>query len=120
MVEPGPSFSDGGGIREHTDSSVHLGQVSSRNGSRRLVVDSDLESGRTPVNELDGLLRLDGGNRGVHVLGNHVTAVQQAAGHVLASAGIALDHLQQEERKLVNPQPMALVVAEPSTDVLTP
>ena len=42
--------------------------------------------------ELDGALGLDGGDRGADVLGDDVTAVNHAAGHVLAVAGVALDH----------------------------
>lgn len=40
-------------------------------------------------------LRLDGRDGGVHVLRDDVTSVQQAAGHVLASSRIALDHLHR-------------------------
>lgn len=42
-----------------------------------------------PLPHLDGALGLDGGHAGVHILGHHVTAVHQAAGHVLAVAGVA-------------------------------
>ncbi|RUS82404.1 hypothetical protein EGW08_009856, partial [Elysia chlorotica] len=52
-----------------------------------------LEAGGAPVHELDGPLGLDGGDGGVDVLGDYVTAVQQAAGHVLAVSRVALHHL---------------------------
>ena len=52
-----------------------------------------LEAGWAPVHKLDGALGLDGGDGGVDVLGNHITTVQHAAGHVLAVARITLDHL---------------------------
>lgn len=58
-----------------------------------LVADTKLETGRAPVDELDGALGLEGGNGSVGVVGDDVTAVQQAGGHVLAIAGVALDHL---------------------------
>jgi len=58
-----------------------------------LVANTDLETGRTPVDELDGALGLEGGNCRVRLLGDDVSAVQQAGGHVLAVAGVALDHL---------------------------
>ena len=52
-----------------------------------------LESGRAPVDELDGALGLDGSNGSVDVLGDDVTTVQHAASHVFTMARIAFDHL---------------------------
>ena len=46
--------------------------------------ETNLEASGTPVNELDAALALDGGDGGVHVLGHNITAVEHAAGHVLA------------------------------------
>ena len=57
-----------------------------------LVVDAALEARGTPVDELDGALGLDGGDGSVDVLGDDVSAVHEAARHVLAVAGIALGH----------------------------
>lgn len=45
-----------------------------------------LETCGTPVHKLDGVLGLDGGNGGIHVLGHHIAMVEQAAGHVPATA----------------------------------
>ena len=42
-----------------------------------------LEASRRPVDELNRALRLDVHDGAVHVLGNDVAAVEQAAGHVL-------------------------------------
>lgn len=79
-----------------------------------LVADTKLESSRAPVNELNlkdaqrqisicfsleektgtnSSLGLNGSNGSVAVLGNDVSSVKQAAGHVLALSGIAHDHL---------------------------
>lgn len=60
---------------------------------RGLVADAKLEASGAPVDELDGTLGLEGGNRSVGVVGNNITTVQQACGHVLAVTGVALDHL---------------------------
>ena len=60
---------------------------------------TDLEAGGAPVDELDGALGLDLGDGLGAVLGNNVAAVQQAARHVLAVAGVALDHLRKENRE---------------------
>ena len=54
---------------------------------------NNLEAGRTPVDELDGALRLDRSDGGVHILRDHVAAVQHAAGHVLAVTRVTLHHL---------------------------
>ena len=92
VVQPGPGFGDGGGVGEHADTSGDLGEVTARNDGGRLVVDADLEAGGAPVHELDGPLGLDGGDGGVDILGDHVSPVEHAAGHVLAVAGVALHH----------------------------
>jgi hypothetical protein len=60
---------------------------------RGLVADTELEAGRAPVHKLDGPLRLERGDGVVGVVGNDITTVQKARGHVLAVAGVALDHL---------------------------
>ena len=51
------------------------------------------ESSGTPVHELDGSLSLDGGDGGVDILGDDVSSEEKTTGHVLAVAGVALDHL---------------------------
>lgn len=57
-----------------------------------LVVDTALETSGAPVDELDGALGLNGGDGSINVLGDDVTAVHEAARHVLAVAGVALGH----------------------------
>mmetsp|Transcript_25987 Transcript_25987/g.41153 ORF Transcript_25987/g.41153 Transcript_25987/m.41153 type:complete len:245 (+) Transcript_25987:382-1116(+) len=59
---------------------------------RRLVVDSALEAGGRPVNELDGTLGLDGRDSCVDILGDDITTVHEAARHVLSVAGVTLGH----------------------------
>merc|ERR1712122_457052 len=93
VVQPGPGFGDGGGVGEHADSSLDLGKISSRNHGGWLVVDANLEPSGAPVNKLDGPLGLDGGNGGVDILGDDVSTVQHAAGHVLSMPGVTLHHL---------------------------
>merc|ERR1712027_28638 len=93
VVKPGPGLGDGRGVREHAHGPADLSKVSTRNDGWWLVVDTDLESGGTPVNKLDASLGLDGGNGSVHVLGHNVSSVEEAAGHVLAVTRVALDHL---------------------------
>ena len=93
VVQTGPGFSNGGGVGQHADGAGDLGQITTWNHSWWLVVDSDLETGGAPVDELDGALGLDGGNGSVDVLGDDITTVKHATGHVFAVAGIAFNHL---------------------------
>jgi len=93
VVETSPGLGDSGSVGQHADGTLDLGQVTAGNDGWWLVVDTDLETSWAPVNELDSALGLDVCDGGVDVLGDDVTSVQEAAGHVLAVAGIALDHL---------------------------
>merc|ERR1719205_549903 len=93
VVKPGPGLSNGSGVGQHADSTSNLCSVSPWNNSWRLVVDSNLEASWTPVNKLDAPLGLDGGDGSVHILGDNISSVEKAAGHVLAVTRVALDHL---------------------------
>lgn len=93
VVQPGPGFSDSGGVGQHADGTLYLGQIAAGDDGGRLVVDTDLETGGTPVDKLDGPLGLNGSNGGVDVLGHDVTAVQHATSHVFAVARVAFHHL---------------------------
>jgi len=93
VVKTSPGLSDGGGVAQHADGSLYLGEITSWHDSWWLVVDSDLESGWAPVDELNGSLGLDGGNGSVDILGDDISSVQHAASHVLAMTWVALHHL---------------------------
>eukprot|EP00760_Papus_ankaliazontas_P018112 PhM_4_TR17429/c0_g1_i1/m.78134 len=92
VVDAGEDLGDGSRVGDHADGALHLGEVAAGDDRRGLVVDAALEAGGAPVDELDRALRLDRGDGGVHVLGHDVTAEHEAAGHVLAVAGVALGH----------------------------
>merc|ERR1719371_50573 len=77
---------------DHADGSHDFGEITSWDNSWWLVIDTALEASGAPVDELDGSLGLDGGNGGVDVLGDNVTSVHHAAGHVLAVSGVAFGH----------------------------
>ena len=74
-------------------STVDLCEISVGHVLWGLVADTNLEASGAPVDKLDGALGLERGNGAVNVLGNNVAAVEQAGGHVLSVAGVALDHL---------------------------
>jgi hypothetical protein len=111
VAKSAPCFSNGSGVGEHATvfdvslksyiehigknlhSPVNLGQIAVRHKLRRLVADTDLETSWAPINELNSPLGLDAGNGGVNLLGNNVTTIQETCSHVLAVAGIALNHL---------------------------
>ena len=82
-------------LRELNDlhSAINLGQVTVGNHLGWLVTDTNLEAGWAPIDELDGTLCLESGNSEVDIIGNNIAAVQQASGHVLSVARIALYHL---------------------------
>mmetsp|Transcript_38509 Transcript_38509/g.96795 ORF Transcript_38509/g.96795 Transcript_38509/m.96795 type:complete len:295 (-) Transcript_38509:622-1506(-) len=92
VVQAGEHLCDSGRVGDHAHGALHLGKVTARHNGGGLVVDATLEASRAPVNKLNGALGLDGGHSGVDILGDNVTAVHQAAGHVLAVAGVALGH----------------------------
>ena len=93
VVKTSPGLSNGGGVAQHADGSLYLGQITSWYNGWWLVVDSDLETGWTPVDELDGPLGLDGGDGCVDILGYNVSSVQHTAGHVFTVTWITFDQL---------------------------
>merc|ERR1719273_2382970 len=92
VIDSGEDLSDGSGVGDHADGAHDLGEITTGHNSGGLVVDTALEASGAPVDELDGPLGLDGGDGGVDILGDDITSVHKAAGHVLAVAGIALGH----------------------------
>jgi len=92
VIDSGEDFGDGGRVGDHADGSHDLGEITTGNNGRGLIVDSALETSRAPVNELDGSLGLDGGDSGVDILGDDITSVHEAASHVLSVSGVTLGH----------------------------
>ena len=92
VVDSGEHLGNSRGVGDHAHGTLHLGEISTGNDGRRLVVDTALETSRGPVNELDGSLGLDGSNGSVDILGHNISSVHETAGHVLSVTGIALDH----------------------------
>ena len=92
VIDSGENFSDGSGVGDHADGSHDLGEITTGDNSGGLVVNTALETSGAPVNELDGSLGLDGGDGGVDILGDDITSVHEAAGHVLSVSGVTLGH----------------------------
>ena len=64
-------------------SNIHLSEVPAWDHSGGLIVNADLEPGGTPVNKLNGLLGLDVGDCGVHILWHHVAPAQQTVNYTI-------------------------------------
>ena len=92
VVNAGEDFGNGGRVGDHADGAHNLGEITTGNDGRGLVVNSALETGGAPVDELDSPLGLDGGDGGVDILGDDITSVHKAAGHVLSVSGVTLGH----------------------------
>jgi len=92
VIDATQGLGDGGGVGNHADGALDGGEIPAWDDGGGLVVDAALEASGTPVDELDGPLGLDGGDGEVDVLGDDITAVHEAARHVLAVARIALGH----------------------------
>merc|ERR1711998_388919 len=67
VVHASEHLGHGGGVGDHEARALHLGEVTTRDHGRWLVVDAALEASRAPVDELDGALGLDGSDSSVHV-----------------------------------------------------
>merc|ERR1719273_3043228 len=56
VVHPAHHLSNGSGVTDHQHRALHFGQISSRNHSGWLVINSHFEPGRTPIHKPDGSL----------------------------------------------------------------
>merc|ERR1712066_909378 len=79
VVNAREDLGNGSAVRDHAASAHHLSQVTTWDHGRWLAVDAAFKAGRTPVNKLNGALRLNGGNRCVDVLGHNVPTVHHTA-----------------------------------------
>lgn len=75
-TETTPGGGNGGSVGQHAQTTADLGEVTTGDARGGLIADTELESGRAPVYDLDRLPSLDGGNRRLDVLGNDITTVK--------------------------------------------
>jgi hypothetical protein len=92
VIDSGEDLSDGGRVGDHADGSHDLGEITTWDNGWWLIVDTTLESSWAPVDELDGSLGLDGGDGSVDILGDNITSVHEATGHVLSVSWVTLGH----------------------------
>jgi len=93
VVEPAPGFGNSRGVGKHADGSLDFGKIATRNDSGALVVDANFEAGRAPIDEVDGSSGLDGSDGDIAILGNDITTIEQAAGHIFTATRITFHHL---------------------------
>lgn len=100
VVDSVEDLSNGGVVGEHAASTRNLAHLASLNLRLRLTVDTSLETSGAPVDELDGLLSLDGADGVGNILRKDITSVHEGASHVLTALRIALAHHRRriEER----------------------
>merc|ERR1719181_1409772 len=92
VIDSREDLSDGSGVRDHADGSHDLGEITTWNDGWWLIVDTALETGWAPVDELNGSLGLDGGDGGVDILWNDITSVHEATGHVFTVSWVTFGH----------------------------
>merc|ERR1711977_280697 len=90
VVYAAKNLCNGRGIGNHADGTHDLRQIAARYDRRRLVVNPALKSCGTPVDELNGPLRLDSCDRGIDVLRDDIPSVHHATRHILAMTRVAL------------------------------
>lgn len=93
LFDYSPIFHLGYFLVDNLHCTVSLCHVAVWHMLRRLIADTDLETGRTPVNKLDSLLGPGNGNGRVDFLGDDVATVEQTGRHVFAILRVAFDHL---------------------------
>jgi len=90
LVHAVEDLGDGGGVGLHAHGAGESRHVAAGNNNGWTTVETGLETSGTPVNKLDGALVLDLVDGDADILGDDITTVHQAAGHVLALERIAL------------------------------
>merc|ERR1712038_1606495 len=101
VIDARENLCNRGRIRDHTASTHDFSEIATGNNGWGLVGDAALEACGTPVHELNGPLGLDGGNRCIHILWNHVTTVHHATCHVLAVAGSHFTNIDAGSKTLI-------------------
>jgi len=92
MISPGKHSSNTGIVRDNAHSPLHLGKITTRNNSWRLIVDTTFVALWTPIHKLNGSAGLNGAYCRVHILRHNITMIQQSTSHVISKSRITLNH----------------------------
>merc|ERR1712038_336179 len=90
VIDTGKSLSDCSVVSNHTTCTFCLCDITIWYFTWWLGVDTGLESSRTPVNELNGTLILDGSHGGLNIGWSDITTVHETAGHEFTVGWVAL------------------------------
>ena len=75
-TETAPGSRDGSGVGQHAQTTANLGKVTTRDTSGGLVTDTELESSRAPIYDLNRLPGFDSGNSRLDILWYDITTVK--------------------------------------------
>jgi hypothetical protein len=92
VIHTSHDLADSSGVGLHANSALNLCKIATRNNSRRLVVDTALETSWAPIDKLNCPLGLDYSDGRVDILWYNITSVHEAASHVFSVARITLGH----------------------------
>ena len=81
MVKTTPSRANGRSIGQRAHIAGDLCHITAGDVSRGLVADAELETSRTPIDELDGLPGLEGGDSSINVLSSNIATKEQNTSH---------------------------------------
>ena len=93
VVKTRPGLGNGSCVAEHGNAAVDRGELTSGNADGLGVVNTELETSRAPLNQVEGGFGLECTSGRSTVAGNDVATVQQGNSHVLAVARVADNHL---------------------------
>ena len=75
-TEAAPGRGDSSSVGQHAQTTADLGEITTRDTRSGLMADTELESGRTPIHNLNRLPSLDGSDRRLDILRNDIAAVE--------------------------------------------
>lgn len=81
LTETTPGSGDSSSVGQHAQATADFGEVTAGDVRGGFVTDSELESGRAPIYNLNCLPGLDGSNRRLYILGDHITTVKHTTSH---------------------------------------
>ena len=79
--------------KDSIHSAVDFGKIAIWHHLRWLIADTNLEAGRTPVDELNSAFGLKVGDSAVDFFWNNIATVEETCRHVFAVARVAFHHL---------------------------